>query len=167
MWLGGGTGGGAKTAFVRYFCRKCAPNVRKINPKVTPQEAASIAQGLYQVIKQHGPLTVSNTWNHAKSQCNIVFILQSSFGDGWEGVVLVLEGFDLSGGWVIWKEMVEGASKMRWPMKEVTVIAGRSNGCDVEVRHGSNPSSYRVRSSSLQPIATTNRVLLLIITSKR
>ncbi|CAL5439176.1 unnamed protein product [Camellia sinensis] len=60
------TGGGAKTAFVRYFCRKCAPNVRKINPKVTPQEAASIAQGLYQVIKQHGPLTVSNTWNHAK-----------------------------------------------------------------------------------------------------
>ncbi|GMP96829.1 hypothetical protein CsSME_00045307 [Camellia sinensis var. sinensis] len=66
MWLGGGTGGGAKTAFVRYFCRKCAPNVRKINPKVTPQEAASIAQGLYQVIKQHGPLTVSNTWNHAK-----------------------------------------------------------------------------------------------------
>ncbi|GMP96830.1 hypothetical protein CsSME_00045307 [Camellia sinensis var. sinensis] len=56
MWLGGGTGGGAKTAFVR-----------KINPKVTPQEAASIAQGLYQVIKQHGPLTVSNTWNHAKA----------------------------------------------------------------------------------------------------
>ncbi|CAL5321237.1 unnamed protein product [Camellia sinensis] len=61
------TGGGAKTAFVRYFCRKCAPNVRKINPKVPPQEAASIAQGLYQVIKQHGPLTVSNTWNHAKA----------------------------------------------------------------------------------------------------
>ncbi|XP_028093107.1 uncharacterized protein LOC114293267 [Camellia sinensis] len=66
------TGGGAKTAFVRYFCRKCAPNVRKINPKVPPQEAASIAQGLYQVIKQHGPLTVSNTWNHAKESADNV-----------------------------------------------------------------------------------------------
>ncbi|KAL6986550.1 hypothetical protein U1Q18_019908 [Sarracenia purpurea var. burkii] len=68
MWFGGGTGVGAKTAFVfvRYFSRKSAPNLRKINPKLPPQEAASIAQGLYHVFKQHGPLTVSKTWNHAK-----------------------------------------------------------------------------------------------------
>ena len=66
MWFGGGTGGGAKIAFVRYFSRKCAPIPRKINPKVPPQETSSIAQGLYHIIKQHGPLTVSNTWNHAK-----------------------------------------------------------------------------------------------------
>ncbi|XAR70077.1 hypothetical protein NMG60_11026816 [Bertholletia excelsa] len=66
MWLGGGAGGGAKTAFLRYFSRKCALNLRKINPKVPPQEASSIAEGLYNIIKQHGPLTVSNTWNHVK-----------------------------------------------------------------------------------------------------
>lgn len=64
MWLSGGISG-AKT-FVRHFSRKCAPNLRKINPRVPPQEAASIAEGLYQVLKQHGPLTVSNTWNQAK-----------------------------------------------------------------------------------------------------
>lgn len=46
--------------------RKRAPNLRKINPKVPQQEAASIAEDLYNVIKQHGPLSVSNTWNHAK-----------------------------------------------------------------------------------------------------
>ncbi|KAK2981967.1 hypothetical protein RJ640_019187 [Escallonia rubra] len=64
MWLGGGNGV-AKT-LVRHFSRKCAPNLRKINPKVPPQEAASIAQGLYHLIKHTGPLSVSNTWNHAK-----------------------------------------------------------------------------------------------------
>ncbi|XP_057510910.1 uncharacterized protein LOC130793299 [Actinidia eriantha] len=73
MWLGGGSSGGAaaaaaKTAFVivRYFSRERAPNLRKINPKVPPQEASSIAQGLYHVIKQQGPLSVSDTWNHAQ-----------------------------------------------------------------------------------------------------
>ncbi|XP_052210471.1 uncharacterized protein LOC127813510 isoform X2 [Diospyros lotus] len=69
MWFGGlagGGAGGAKAIFLRFFSRKCAPNLRKINPKVPPQEAASIAEGLYHVIKQHGPLTTPNTWNHVK-----------------------------------------------------------------------------------------------------
>lgn len=53
---------------VRYYSssRKAAVNVRKINPKVPTQQAYSIAQSLHGIIKQHGPLTVSNTWIHAK-----------------------------------------------------------------------------------------------------
>lgn len=69
MWFGGGGGGGRGVAaglFVRYFSRKCAVNVRKINPKVPYQEASSIAQSLYQVIKQNGALSISNTWIQAK-----------------------------------------------------------------------------------------------------
>ncbi|KAM7525989.1 hypothetical protein LguiA_015891 [Lonicera macranthoides] len=70
MWLaGGGVGGGGgciSKTLVRYFSRKCAVNLRKINPKVPTQEATSIAEDLYHVIKQHGPLSVSNTWIHAK-----------------------------------------------------------------------------------------------------
>ncbi|XP_058085019.1 uncharacterized protein LOC131232650 [Magnolia sinica] len=58
--------GGAATTFVRYFSRKCSTNLKRINPKVPPQEASSIANGLYQIIKDNGPLTVSNAWNHAK-----------------------------------------------------------------------------------------------------
>ncbi|EXC28323.1 hypothetical protein L484_011827 [Morus notabilis] len=56
-------------AWVRYFSRdgrKRAENVRKINPRVSPQEASSIARGLYDVVKQHGPLTISNAWLLAK-----------------------------------------------------------------------------------------------------
>ncbi|KAK6915730.1 hypothetical protein RJ641_020847 [Dillenia turbinata] len=60
MWLGG------QTTFVRYFSRSRAVNLRKINPKAPPQEASSIAQSLYQIIKVKGPLSVSDTWNHAK-----------------------------------------------------------------------------------------------------
>ncbi|CAA3022456.1 Hypothetical predicted protein [Olea europaea subsp. europaea] len=54
---------------MRYFSsssRKRIPNLRKINAKVPFQEAASIAQGIYYVINNHGPLTISNSWNHAK-----------------------------------------------------------------------------------------------------
>ncbi|KAF9601610.1 hypothetical protein IFM89_020904 [Coptis chinensis] len=67
--LGGSSGGGGSgiiKLLVRHFSKKRAENVRKINPKVSPQEASTIAQSLYQVLKQHGPLTVSNTWTHAK-----------------------------------------------------------------------------------------------------
>ncbi|KAF5177482.1 tumor necrosis factor receptor family protein [Thalictrum thalictroides] len=64
MFLRGG--GGVGMMLVRHFSKKRAENVRKINPKVTPQEASSIAQNMYQVIKQNGPLTVSNTWNLLK-----------------------------------------------------------------------------------------------------
>ncbi|PON93039.1 tumor necrosis factor receptor family protein [Trema orientale] len=62
----GGANSGGATALVRYFSRKRAENLRKINPRVTPQEASSIARNLYDVLKQHGPLTVSNAWLHAK-----------------------------------------------------------------------------------------------------
>ena len=74
MWLGGGNG--AVTTFVRYFSRKRAPNLRKINPKVPQQEAAVIAESLYHIIKQNGPLSVSNTWNHAKVKCPSKQILE-------------------------------------------------------------------------------------------
>lgn len=57
---------GAATTFVRYFSRSRRPNLRKINPKVPPQEASSIAKDLHQIIKEKGPLTVPKTWDHVK-----------------------------------------------------------------------------------------------------
>ncbi|EPS65136.1 hypothetical protein M569_09645, partial [Genlisea aurea] len=77
MWSNGGGGGGSGGVLVkttatmmRFFfsssSRKRAPNLKKINPRVAYQEAASIAEALYGVIKSHGPLTTGNAWNHAK-----------------------------------------------------------------------------------------------------
>ena len=73
MWLAGvaknnikGGNGSVGNLLVRYMSRTRAVNVRKINPKVPIPEAHSIASSLYDVIKQHGPLTVPNTWIHAQ-----------------------------------------------------------------------------------------------------
>ncbi|XP_038876162.1 uncharacterized protein LOC120068455 [Benincasa hispida] len=63
---GGGSAGLVFSTFARYFSRKRAENLRKINPKLTPQEASLVAQDLYGVVKQHGPLTVSNAWIKAQ-----------------------------------------------------------------------------------------------------
>ncbi|XWS38098.1 hypothetical protein CRYUN_Cryun19dG0101400 [Craigia yunnanensis] len=73
MWLAGvvknnikGGNGSVGNLLVRYMSRTRAVNVRMINPKVPIPEAHSIASSLYDVIKQHGPLTVPNTWIHAR-----------------------------------------------------------------------------------------------------
>ncbi|KAF8111368.1 hypothetical protein N665_0076s0341 [Sinapis alba] len=83
MWFTGGVGGGLRklcrasaTVFenemgsnsllVRYMSRERAVNVRKINPKVSIQEAHIISNSLYDVFKKHGPLSVPNTWLRAQ-----------------------------------------------------------------------------------------------------
>ncbi|KAI3453373.1 hypothetical protein Pfo_010036 [Paulownia fortunei] len=69
MWNSNGNVMMKMTMMMRSFSsssRKRAPNLRKINPKVPFEEAASIAEGLYGVIKSHGPVSIGNAWNHAK-----------------------------------------------------------------------------------------------------
>lgn len=50
----------------RHFSRKRAVDIRRINPKVPKEEAVAISGRLLQILADHGPLTVGNTWNHAK-----------------------------------------------------------------------------------------------------
>ncbi|KAJ0256432.1 hypothetical protein HA466_0093910 [Hirschfeldia incana] len=84
MWFTGGGGGGLRklcrasaavlenemssynSLLVRYMSRERAVNVRKINPKVSIQEAHIISISLYDVFKKHGPLSVPNTWLRAQ-----------------------------------------------------------------------------------------------------
>lgn len=74
---GGGRGGAAGAAaaagwnLVRYFSRKRAPDLRRINPKVPKEEAKEISKSLYQIIKERGPLSVASTWDHAKVTQNL------------------------------------------------------------------------------------------------
>jgi hypothetical protein len=63
---GGGFGGTAWEVFRRHFSRKRAVDVRRIKPKVPKEEAVAISGRLLQILTDHGPLTVGNTWNHAK-----------------------------------------------------------------------------------------------------
>ncbi|KAI4986798.1 uncharacterized protein LOC123395174 [Hordeum vulgare subsp. vulgare] len=63
---GGGGGGGAWEVLRRHFSRKRAVDIRRINPKVPKEEAVAISGRLLQILADNGPLTVGNTWNHAK-----------------------------------------------------------------------------------------------------
>ncbi|CAD6207713.1 unnamed protein product [Miscanthus lutarioriparius] len=63
---GGGFGGTAWEVLRRHFSRKRAVDVRRINPKAPKEEAVAISECLLQILTDHGPLTVGNTWNHAK-----------------------------------------------------------------------------------------------------
>ncbi|KAJ1292669.1 hypothetical protein BS78_01G007500 [Paspalum vaginatum] len=63
---GGGFGGAAWEVLRRHFSRKRSVDVRRINPKVPKEEAVAISGRLLQILTDHGPLTVGNTWNHAK-----------------------------------------------------------------------------------------------------
>jgi hypothetical protein len=37
-----------------------------VRPSIVPGEAVAISGCLLQILADHGPLTVGNTWNHAK-----------------------------------------------------------------------------------------------------
>lgn len=65
---GGGIGGGGEAlkTWVRYMSRKRGENLRKINPKVPYPEATSIAQTLFNLVKDRGPLTISTAWTSAQ-----------------------------------------------------------------------------------------------------
>jgi len=41
-------------------------DVRRINPKVPKEEAVTISGRLVQILSDHGPLTIGNTWNNTK-----------------------------------------------------------------------------------------------------
>ncbi|XP_020570726.1 uncharacterized protein LOC110017906 [Phalaenopsis equestris] len=68
LFRSGGSGGAAATGsmLVRYFSRKRSEDVRRINPKVPREQAMEISKSLYELIKQQGPISVSNTWNLVK-----------------------------------------------------------------------------------------------------
>ncbi|TVU44206.1 hypothetical protein EJB05_03641 [Eragrostis curvula] len=63
---GAGFGGTAWEVLRRHFSKKRAVDVRRIKPKVPKEEAVAISGRLLQILTDHGPLTVGNTWNHAK-----------------------------------------------------------------------------------------------------
>lgn len=51
-----------------------------------------------------------------------IFISMSTFGDGWEGVALVMEGFKLGDGWVRW---FAGRHRVEVPVKAILTVVSR------------------------------------------
>ncbi|KAL5669649.1 hypothetical protein ACJX0J_021870, partial [Zea mays] len=57
---------GSVGGVVAALSRKRSVDVRRINPKVPKEEAVTISGRLVQILSDHGPLTIGNTWNNTK-----------------------------------------------------------------------------------------------------
>ncbi|MED6148085.1 hypothetical protein PIB30_049941 [Stylosanthes scabra] len=51
---------------VRFLARKSKPKMEPIAMKTPPEQRNTIATVLFDIVKEHGPITVSNTWNRVK-----------------------------------------------------------------------------------------------------
>ncbi|CAL1403924.1 unnamed protein product [Linum trigynum] len=48
--------------FIRWFATKPKPKMKPIELKDPPEQTQTITRAIFDVVKEHGPLTVSETW---------------------------------------------------------------------------------------------------------
>ena len=51
---------------VRYFATKPKPKTKPIELKTPPEQTQTITRVIFDIVKEHGPLTVAETWDHVK-----------------------------------------------------------------------------------------------------
>ena len=59
---------------IRYCAKKPKPKMKPIELKTPPEQTQTITRAIFDVVKEHGPLTIAETWDHVK-----VFALLSGF----------------------------------------------------------------------------------------
>ncbi|KAK4270628.1 hypothetical protein QN277_019411 [Acacia crassicarpa] len=51
---------------IRYAAKTSKPKVKPIELKHPPEHTQTITRVLFDIVKEHGPLTVTETWEHVK-----------------------------------------------------------------------------------------------------
>ncbi|XP_020959031.1 uncharacterized protein LOC107644971 isoform X2 [Arachis ipaensis] len=51
---------------IRLFAKKPKPKMGPIELKTPPEQRLTITRVLFDIVKEHGPLTVQDTWEHVK-----------------------------------------------------------------------------------------------------
>ncbi|KAM6564645.1 hypothetical protein CsatB_024643 [Cannabis sativa] len=51
---------------VRYFATKPKPKMKPIELKTPPEQTQTITRVIFDIVKEHGPLTIAQTWDHVK-----------------------------------------------------------------------------------------------------
>ncbi|KAL0462680.1 UNVERIFIED_CONTAM: hypothetical protein Slati_0155600 [Sesamum latifolium] len=52
---------------IRYIAKKPKPKMKPIELKTLPEQTQTITRAIFDVLKEHGPLTVADTWEHVKA----------------------------------------------------------------------------------------------------
>ncbi|XVF16108.1 hypothetical protein REPUB_Repub10bG0002900 [Reevesia pubescens] len=51
---------------IRYFSTKPKPKMKPIELKTPPEQTQTISRVIFDILKEHGPLTVGDTWERVK-----------------------------------------------------------------------------------------------------
>lgn len=51
---------------VRWMAKKPKPKMKAIDPPTPPELTQTITRTIFDVVKEHGPLTIADTWDHIK-----------------------------------------------------------------------------------------------------
>ena len=52
----------------RWAAKKGKPKMAPIELTAPPEQAQSITRAIFDVVREHGPLTISDVWDHVKVQ---------------------------------------------------------------------------------------------------
>lgn len=51
---------------IRYMAKKAKPKMKPIELKTPPEQTQTITRVIFDILKEHGPLTIADTWEHVK-----------------------------------------------------------------------------------------------------
>lgn len=51
---------------IKYLAKKPKPPMKPIELKTPPEQTQTITRVIFDILKEHGPLTVGDTWEHVK-----------------------------------------------------------------------------------------------------
>lgn len=55
---------------IRYIAKKPKPKMKPIELKTPPEQTQTITRVIFDVLKEHGPLTITDTWERLKVAAN-------------------------------------------------------------------------------------------------
>ncbi|XP_057952662.1 uncharacterized protein LOC131146861 [Malania oleifera] len=51
---------------IRYFAKKSKPKLKPAALKTTPEQTQTITRAIFDIVREHGPLTIGDTWERVK-----------------------------------------------------------------------------------------------------
>ncbi|XP_038981734.1 uncharacterized protein LOC120110543 [Phoenix dactylifera] len=50
----------------RWMAKKPKPKMKPIEPRMPPEQVQTVSRTIFDIVKEHGPLTIAETWEHLK-----------------------------------------------------------------------------------------------------
>lgn len=57
---------------IRYIGKKPKPKMKPIELKTPPEQTQTITRVIFDILKEHGPLTVADTWERVKVLATLI-----------------------------------------------------------------------------------------------